>query len=415
MNYPNNPATQSQMRTNFREADLEAVMGHIHAGKSVEIIGLGSVGKSNFIRRLFRQDVQDAYLYRMYQEQSRCIFVAVDANSLLEPMPSAMDPNMPSGWAGYELIASRFLKAVIDYKLADHITNPKDAAHPESLYALYHKIWPADNAHTNAHIVAFRYLEDLVHRVFAAANHPFRLIFIFDEFEKMLRELPPRFFQSLRSLRDQYKDRIMYVTTARQVLPLLVPEELHLEYEAFFDLFVDTRHFLLPYRPSDAEQTFQRMSSRQDYSPPPLSLREDLLEVTGGHAGLLRAAFSAWEPKNLLDEGMRKQDIIEILLDQPAIQEECNTIWRSLSNRERRILFEMVQARHQGKYTSYTTFNPMVSLLIQKGILLETNSMAFENIRPSVFAAFLFMSIPPDATGKRDTEEILTLSFMRDE
>lgn len=411
MSYPNNPAAQSQMRTNFREADLEVVMEHIHAGKSVEIIGLGSVGKSNFIRRLMRKDVQDRYLYQMYQEQSHCIFIGIDANSLLEPMPSALDPKVPSGWSGYELIASRLLQAVMDHQLVAHITNPKDASHPESLYALYHKIWPSDTIHTQTHIVAFRYLEDLVHRIFAGSNHGFRLIFIFDEFEKMLRELPPRFFQSLRSLRDQYKDRIMYITTARQILPLLVTEELHLEYEAFFDLFVDTRHFLLPYRPSDAEQTFQRMSSRQDYSPPPAPVREQMMLATGGHAGLLRAAFSAWEPKNLLYEGMSDTQVVATLLNLPAIQEECNTVWRSLSNRERRILFEMTRMKHQNKHTEYNPLNPMVSLLIQKGILLETDRMGFDNIRPPVFAGFLFMSIPANSDANADSEQLFDLSW----
>ncbi len=411
MTYQNNPAAQSQMRANFREADLEVVMEHIHAGKSVEIIGLGSVGKSNFVRRLMRKDVQDRYLYQMHQESAYCVFIGIDANSLLEPMPSALDPTLPSGWSGYELIASRLLQAVMDHQLVAHITNPKDASHPESLYALYHKIWPSDSAHNNTHIVAFRYLEDLVHRIFAGSSQSFRLIFIFDEFEKMLRELPPRFFQSLRSLRDQYKDRIIYITTARQILPLLVTEDLLIEYESFFDLFVDTRHFLLPYGPSDADQTFQRMSSRQGYSPPPASIREQMMMATRGHAGLLRAAFSAWEPKKLIFDGLKDVEVIATLLNLPSIQEECGTIWRSLSNRERRVLFEMTRMKHQGQYTDYNTLNPMVNLLVQKGILLEQNSMSYDDIRPPVFSGFLFMSIPPNADPKTDGEQLLNLAW----
>jgi hypothetical protein len=265
------------------------------------------------------------------------------------------------------------------------------------LYTLYHRLWPGETPNSTAHIVAFRYLEDLFQRVFVGAKHPIRLIFVFDEFEKMLRELPPRFFQSLRSLRDQYKDRVMYITTARQILPLLVPEELYPEYEPFIDLFVDTRHFLLPYRPSDAEQTFQRLSTRQDYSPPPVALREQLLMVTGGHAGLLRAAFAAWEPENLIDEGMSDTDLVATLLSLPSIQEECRTIWRSLSEAEQRILFDMVRAQHHRRRTNVSPMNPMAGLLIRKGILLETNNMAFENVRPLVFAGFLLSVIPAEA------------------
>jgi hypothetical protein len=388
-----------QLPINFREADLEAVFQHIHAGKSVEIIGLGSVGKSNFIRRLIRRDVQERYLYQLYQEKSHCIFISLDANSLLEPMPSAMDSSKPSSWAGYELIASRLLRAVMAHKLVTHITNPSDPAHPEALYAMYHRIWPGDNIQTNAPIIAFRYLEDLIERIFVGFGQPLRLVFVLDELEKYFQELPDRFFQGLRSLRDQYKDRILFVTTARQIMPLLLPDEVFPQYEPFAELFSNSRHFLLPYRPADAEQTFKRMSARQDYPPPPIAMREQLMAVTGGHAGLLQAAFAAWAPNQLLTDDLSDSEAVAILLGIDAVQDECKTMWRSLSVGERKLLFQMVQGQHQGKRPNIKAMhNSVARLLIQKGILLETESMAFENIRPLVFAAFLLSTISDDVT-----------------
>ncbi len=386
-----------QLPINFREADLEAVFQHIHAGKSVEIIGLGSVGKSNFIRRIIRRDVQERYLYQLYQEKSHCIFISLDANSLLEPMPSAMDSSKPSSWAGFELIASRLLRAVMAHKLVSHITNPSDPAHPEALYAMYHRIWPNDNMQTNTPIIAFRYLEDLIERIFVGFGQPLRLVFVLDELEKYFQELPDRFFQGLRSLRDQYKDRILFVTTARQIMPLLLPDEVYLQYEPFAELFSNSRHFLLPYRPADAEQTFKRMSARQDYPPPPVAMREQLMAVTSGHAGLLQAAFAAWAPNQLLTDDLKDSEAVAILLGVAAVQDECKTMWRSLSVGERKLLFKMVQGQHQGKRPDIkASYDPVARLLVQKGILLETDSMAFENIRPLVFAAFLLSTIPDD-------------------
>ena len=391
MGYSRNP----QLNINFREADLRAAFGFVHAGQSVEIIGVGSVGKSNFIRRLMRRDVQDTYLYDYYREESLCLFINLDANSLLEPIPSAMNPAIPSGWPGYELMVSRLLKTVINQGILNHV-GMNDLAHPEALFKLYHRLWP-ESDNLNVNVVAFRYLEDLVERIFAATNHPIRLIFILDEFEKFLAELPPRFFQSLRSLRDQYKDRILYITTARQIMPLIVDENKHQYYEPFYELFTNSRHFLLPYSPVDTEQTFNRLASRQDKQPPPPQLRQTLMNVTDGHGGLLRAAFAAWAPNNLLDSRMNDKDVIVTLLNTPAVQEECKTIWRSLGDAERKILFDMVRAQQQNTRTDMKPYDTIPRLLIQKGILHQMPSMAFSDIRPLVFSAFLLSAIPAEA------------------
>lgn len=395
------PPPSARMSVNFREADLRVVMGHVHAGKSVEIIGVGSSGKSNFLRRLLMQEVQERYLYEMYGEDAHCVFINLDANSLLEPIPSAMNPAIPSGWPGYELIASRLLRIVMETGLASHVDDIDDPTHPENLFSLYHRIWPGENTNTYAHIVAFRYLEDLVNRVFVGANRRIRLIFIFDEFEKMLDEMPPRFFQSLRSLRDQFKDRLIYITAARQIMPLLVSQNNYQQYEPFIELFTDTRHFLLPYQMADTEQTFGRLARRQDYPMPPEPLRRQLLKVTNGHAGLLRAAFSAWAPENLIQDGLPDNRLVEILHTVPAIQDECKTIWRSLSRPEQRLLYDMVMAHHHRQENTVDAWqNGAARLLIRKGLLANTRHLSFKHVYPVVLSMFLTTAIRP---GEQET------------
>ncbi len=390
------PQQGPQLSIDFRETDLEAVFGYIHGGQSTEVIGVGSVGKTNFIRRLLRRDVQTRYLYQHYQEQARCVFINLDANSLLEPIPSAMDTEMPSGWSGYELIATRLLRTVMENDLVSHISDPNHIAHPDALYAMYHRLWPDEQNHV--HIVAFRYLEDLVQRVFAGVEQPIRLVFIFDEFEKFLAELPARFFQTMRSLRDQYKDRLLFLIAARQIMPLLVPADQHLAYEPFYELFNDSRHFLSPYRPSDTAQTFRRLAARRDTPPPPDALREQLMAITGGHAGLLRASFAAWTTNPNL-AGHSDHEAIAALLNVQEMQDECKTIWRSLSDGERQILFDMARAQQSGQRTDIRSQQSMARLLVRKGILLETASMGFENIRPAILAAFLLATIQRDTAS----------------
>jgi hypothetical protein len=393
-----NPNPSPRLDFNFRSADTESVFRLVHAGVSAEIIGVGSVGKSNFVRHLVRRDVQDQFLYGRFQEQAHCVFIGLDANSLLAPIPSAMDPTQPSSWNGYELITSRLLRAVATHQLLNHLP-PGDPAHPDQLYAMYLQMWPEGS--DKVHIIAFRYLEDIVQRIFDVSNN-LRLIFIFDEFEKFLAELPPRFFQTLRSLRDQYKDRVIYLTTSRQIMPLLIDQNRYDDYEPFIELF--SRHFLLPYRPSDTEQTFRRMSVRRDLPAPPLELREQLMAVTGGHAGLLRAAFSAYAPHNLLKPNMSDIEVISTLLHITEIQDECKTIWRSLSPAERQVLFGMVRARQQQHDYGVNAHEPYPRLMINKGILLETGTMNFDNIRPHLFASFLLNAISPDVNSAENVD-----------
>lgn len=389
-----NPNPSPRLHFNFRSADSEIVFGKIHAGQSVEVIGVGSVGKSNFVRHIIRRDVQDHYLYQRHQEQANCIFIGLDANALLEPIPSAMDALKPSGWAGYELIASRLIRAVMEQGILNHLP-VGDPSHPEQIYAMYRRLWPDDN--DNVHIIAFRYLEDMIQRIFDGIQHPIRLVFIFDEFEKFIEELPPRFFQSLRSLRDQHKDHIIFLTTARQIMPLLLDRARMHQYEAFMELF--SRHFLLPYRPSDTEQTFNRMAVRRDLPAPPPELRHTMMAVTGGHAGLLRSAFSAWAPMNLLHPSMSDNELISVLVRVADIDEECKTIWRSLSQDERQLLLNMVHARQQNRAFSIEPYQAIPQLLIKKEILLETEAMNFDNIRPALFAAYLYAAIPDEASN----------------
>lgn len=397
-----------RMSTSFREADIEAVMGNIHSGRSTEVIGLGSVGKSNFLRRLLLTDVQERYLYQQYGEQAHCIFIPIDSNSLLEPLPNAVNQNESSGWTGYELIASRLLRAIMENGLVDHIKGANDPAHPENLFRLYHRIWPGDNPNQFAHVVAFRYLEDLVGRVFAAANRPMRFVFMFDEFEKMLAEMPPRFFRCMRSLRDQYKDRILFITAARQITPLLVPQEDYLEYEPFLELFNDSRHFLLPYRPFDVEQTFERLAARQDQAPPPAHLREQLLAVTGGHAGLIRSSFAAWAPERLLRDGLSDQEMVALLLNISSVSDECKTMWRSLSDAERGLLFLLAQRHQAGSAGDIRpASNSMARLLIRKGLILGDEYVGFEHIRPNIFAAFVYSLLPADAARQSNRETVV--------
>ena len=104
------------------------------------------------------------------------------------------------------------------------------------------------------------------------------------------------------------------------------------------------------------------------------------MRVTGGHAGLLRAAFGSIADlqDTLSDDGLTDQ-----LIRQRAIQAECNTIWLSLNPREQKVL----QALVSGKTDQVDPRTVEVRTLAEKQLLqLQSEWLV---VTPHVFRGYL--------------------------
>ena len=53
---------EDQLPITFRASEVEQIMAVLRAGESCTVVGIGSVGKSNLLRFLQREDVRQAYL-----------------------------------------------------------------------------------------------------------------------------------------------------------------------------------------------------------------------------------------------------------------------------------------------------------------------------------------------------------------
>ena len=114
-----------------------------------------------------------------------------------------------------------------------------------------------------------------------------QIFFILDDFDHAITDLPSRVLNYLRALRDDHKTQLMYATVTRRELAFLRAED---EYKDFYEIVSPTTIAIGPYRMADANLMIDRLAARWNLSHPLSEAeRQKLLQVSGCHAGLLKA------------------------------------------------------------------------------------------------------------------------------
>lgn len=366
----------------FRKEDVEYITQKWQASASCAVVGIGSAGKSNLLQHLIDPDVQAHY---MGESAASFKSIVIDAN-MLGPLPS---PNAPDAeqvrcWAGYELMMHRLYLAFYPFGML----SPDEA---RRFYDCYTAL--QDGTNPLYAYMALRYFE-LGLEFFMRKN--IKIAFLFDEFDEMLRQMPVKFFQTLRGIRDANKNRIVYLTFTRSPLVTVV-ERLNipmLDIEPFIELFTDNVHYVGPYNETDARQMVEDLSRRNKISyPEPVPTL--LLQATGRYAGILRAGF------NLLEEfsnvNLAEQDVdsmASLLASKPAIRTECRTIWTSLNRSEQYVLKAVARLT---PYNVSEETEHAVAMLVQKRLLKLNKAKQTLEIEPPVFRVFVASNPDPSS------------------
>jgi DNA-binding winged helix-turn-helix (wHTH) protein len=307
------------------------IMHTIAAGESCSIVGMAGVGKSNLFRFLIRPNVRQRYLGKSW---GKYLFLYIDTYSLKEL----------SEWGLYELLLRRMVEATEGLKIESQWTKLFNDLHQQA-------VWPEKRP------LARGYLERGVKNLCQRLG--FRLVFLFDEFDEIFRQVDTRFFLSLRALRDEHKYRLSYVVATRDELSRI--RKNMGEFESFYELFSLNTFGLGPYSKVDARKMVQRLAMRGG-----VTVTDDdtnlLLEVSGRHPGLLRAAFWALSDGKIDKSG----DIYRQLLDDPDIQAECTKIWDSIGEDEQMALADVAAGRKLQQLDQ-----GIVQLLRLKGLAME--------------------------------------------
>jgi hypothetical protein len=318
----------------YRQEIVTRIMDIIAAGESCSIVGVASTAKSNLFRFLIRPDVRQKYLGESW---GKYLFLYVDANSLTEL----------SEWGLYELLLRRIVEASESLKL-------------ESQWSKLFNDLYQQAVQPEKRPLARGYLEQGVKNLCQRLG--FRLVFLFDEFDKIFRQVDTRFFLSLRALRDEHKYRLSYAVATRDELSRI--RENVGECESFYELFSLNTYGLGPYDWVDAVNMVQRLAARRG-----IAVTDDdtnlLLEVSGRHPGLLRAAFWALSDGKIDKSG----DIRRQLLDNLDIQAECTKIWDSIGEDERTGLADVAAG-----YPFQKLEQRVIQPLQLKGLMMESGA-----------------------------------------
>lgn len=361
----------------FRAAEVSYVMQRWQGVESCSLVGIGSVGKSNLIQHLSDPDVQAHYLGDT--EAMRLKAILIDPN-MLGPLPVGDTAEQVRCWAGYELLMHRLFMSFYPFD----ILGADDARH---FFNTYQALQDGNNP-LYAYM-GLRYFE-LGLQFFLRRN--IRIVFMFDEFEELLYQLPVKFFQTLRGLRDANKTLLSYLTFTRSPLPVLVDRGNipPLAIEPFIELFNDNIYYVGPYNEADGRRMAESIMRRLNKVFPE-SMLQFILEVTGCYAGLLRAALHVADRQDGPHNQAEYDHLLKQLAGKSSVRTECRTIWTSLTPSEHYVLKAVAKLHN---YSVNPETEQAVTDLVQKRLLRLERSHQNLEIHPPLFR--LYVATNPD-------------------
>ncbi len=363
----------------FRQQEVGYVMERWRASDSCSLVGVGSVGKSNLLQHLANPDVQAFYMKDVVGGKK--IKAIIIDPSMIGPLPEKGTPEAEPVrcWAGYELMMHRLFLAF--YPFTD-----LPAEDTRVFYDTYQALQDGSNP-----LYAYMGLRYFELGLEILMKQGVQIVFMFDEFEEMLKQLPTKFFLTLRGLRDANKKRMSYLTFTRS--PLLEVAEYHghklIEIEPFTELFTDNVIYVGPYSENDARSMLDDLARRNNRKYEQYVL-EFLLWATGRYAGLIRSGFKSLESLGNIDSNTvmtNSEQLVHELASRRPIRVECKTIWTSLTKKEQLMLREFTNPRPNINPNDMDTQQTFA--LLQQKQLLKLQDSRVVTIEPPVFYSFV--------------------------
>lgn len=292
---------------NYRRNICAKILDAIARGESVSIIGVGSSGKSNVARHLMRADARAA-----------CLGMHADGmfGVLVDCMKYVDADNATSL---YRLILQSLAQAT-QYPDAPQAVG---ALHAQ-FSALLEKAFDTDQFDRVRY-----YLELAIEAMFKAGVRA--LFFVLDDFDHALKKAPGQAINSLRGLRDNHKNKLMYLVVTRKELAFLRDES---EYEDFAEIVTPITIPVGMYAYADAQFAADELIERWNLLKRVDNVgKNNAIEWSGSHPGLLKAILNAVNRNAGLD--INSPDTVSKLYNHKDIAPECDKIWESLEPDER--------------------------------------------------------------------------------
>ncbi len=296
----------------IREQEARFLIQAVLEGNCAAIIGLSNMGKSALLRELY---APATHALLMDGRNDDYLFVYVDCN----------------------LMAERSEQALYEVTLRSIIAALRRADSPIALIAglsdLYRTV-----VEPPAPLRSPLAFGDALHEVCEQSGQ--RLVLLLDEFDDPFEKLAGRAYLNLRALKDQFRERLCYITATDR--PLASIRQDH-EAAEFIELF-DTRERWLGFmNKTDTLALACEMTAGANASDDDIQL---IVDMAGGHAGMLEAVVDIWRrilagtPDNARDDALKMAH--EALDDHAIIRAECAKLWSQLGEDERNALIAVV-------------------------------------------------------------------------
>ncbi len=334
----------SDYRLGYREREARILAGWIQSGISGTVVGLPGTGKSNLLGFLsHRPDVLSQYLPDGTRKRA---VIQVDLNNVPANDTSTL----------YRVILRSF------YEFRQYFE--------PDLQQLVTRIYLENRAATDP-FLPHSALRELI---LGFQEQQVRVYLFLDRFDRFCQEVEPKMVDTLRGLRDSFKDTVGYVAgMTQQVSYLSDPAVLGDLYE-----LLDT--YICWVQPTAEADALQLVHDETDHHSEPLSEAEirRIVDLSGSNPSLLKAICHWWVTTTTPAE----LDWLEELLARRSIVHRLEKIWRSLTLVEQQVL-DQVQTRQNDRTSSASKTGEKeraldknerraFRLLQDKGLLVQT-------------------------------------------
>jgi hypothetical protein len=352
-NYRGKGDQRRRQTPDYRYHLTHNLLTNLHRGECCAVVGVGSCGKSRLLRHLARPETLEYHLADGAYDHA---IVLVECNAWTGD----------TTWAAYEGIA-RSLNELIETSGHPAIQNAR---------GYLQEMYPAVVKERD---LALKHLMTGLGMLLNGTH--LNLTLCFDEFDFVFERFDPQLFRNLRAMRNAHKYQLTYLAATRKQLPYQRPASEWPDVEEFYELFSDNTFAIGPYDQKDALDMIEDLETRYEMTLR-TKTRELLVEVTGGHPGLLGASFRHLE--QIKQQPLTYQEMERLLAREPITWKECRKIWEPLRDDEHAVLKRVASHGRTGRDDQNT-----LAELKSKGLVRDSANRGGSEIFSVIFQEFV--------------------------
>lgn len=334
----------SQYQATFRQAETAVLAQWVQAGVSGAVVGLPGAGKSNLLGFFCHRPDIVAQLIEM--PAADLLIISVDFNNLPDTSLATF----------YRVILRAF------HEVSHHMASDWQ----QTIATIYQ----ANLAVTDPFVTQSALRQLLLH----CQQQQKRVVLVLDSFDHFCQVATPAMTNTLRGLRDSFKDNLCYIVGMDQEAAYLPDPAALGDLYKLLDIYCC---WVGPMNEVDARLMVRQETAQTGQQPDEVDLVH-LLQLTGGYPALLKAACSCWlsELRHRSPDGWP-----DFLLQQGSVQYRLQAIWQGLTQEEQLGLCDL-SATLGGETAVRTTnlppawrdqYETILRRLVQKRVLQQTD------------------------------------------